>query len=259
MDHKNRTGENAYTQVAGSVSFRDYFEKYMSADQQKQWLGPERYKIWQRGNLTLDKFIAPYPDKRLTVDALKDLDKKSFATGTVLQAKGERLNGSTILFHNEDKEYPTGGKYKKLRTFYNSAISGEKHFIEKLQSTNPNIEFAGIWDADKKLFCVAMGEENHVSYRVPLNGATVIHNHPHGTPPSWQDFNEFIDQKLKKMEIVTTEGVFSLTNDLQEIKLPIEKLSNRFFNAIGEREYITFKEWEEVLDGSGYKISYSHS
>ena len=79
MDHKDRTVENAYTQVAGSVSFRDYFEKYMSADQQKQWLGPERYKICQRGNLTLDKFIAPYPDKRLTVDALKDLDKKSFA------------------------------------------------------------------------------------------------------------------------------------------------------------------------------------
>ena len=78
MDHKDRTVENAYTQVAGSVSFRDYFEKYMSADQQKQWLGPERYKIWQRGNLTLDKFIAPYPDKRLTVDALKDLDKNRF-------------------------------------------------------------------------------------------------------------------------------------------------------------------------------------
>lgn len=76
--YEKRTGKPAYTQVSGSVSFRDYFEKHMTDDQRLKWLGPERFKIWKHGNLPLDKFIPPYPDKRLTVDALKAEDKKSF-------------------------------------------------------------------------------------------------------------------------------------------------------------------------------------
>ena len=77
------TGEPAYTQVSGSVSFLDYFEKHMSDDQRLAWLGPERFKLWKHGNHPLDKFIPPYPDKRLTVDALKALDKQSFEKGNV--------------------------------------------------------------------------------------------------------------------------------------------------------------------------------
>lgn len=77
-EYERRTGEPAYTQVSGGVSFKDYFEKHMTAQQQRDWLGPERYEIWRRGNLSLDKFIPPYPNPRLTVEALKELDKKSF-------------------------------------------------------------------------------------------------------------------------------------------------------------------------------------
>lgn len=78
-EYEKRTGEPAYTQVSGGVSFREYFEKHMTAQQQKDWLGPERYEIWKRGNLSVDKFIPPYPNPRLTVEALKELDKQSFA------------------------------------------------------------------------------------------------------------------------------------------------------------------------------------
>jgi hypothetical protein len=50
----------------------------MTDEQRKKWLGPERFAIWKRGNLPLDKFIPPYPDKLLTVGKLKELDKESF-------------------------------------------------------------------------------------------------------------------------------------------------------------------------------------
>jgi SPP1 gp7 family putative phage head morphogenesis protein len=77
-EYERITGEPAYTQVSGGVSFREYFEKHMTAQQQRDWLGPERYEIWKRGNLSVDKFIPPYPNPRLTVEALKELDKQSF-------------------------------------------------------------------------------------------------------------------------------------------------------------------------------------
>ena len=81
--YEQRTGEPAYTQVAGGVSFKDYFTDHMTDEQRKKWLGPERFAIWKRGNLPLDKFIPPYPDKRLTVDALKKMDQDSFYSYTV--------------------------------------------------------------------------------------------------------------------------------------------------------------------------------
>ena len=77
-EYEERTGKPAYSQVTGSVSFREYFTDHMSEQQKKDWLGPERYAIYKRGNLPLDKFIPPYPNKRLTVDALKGMDKESF-------------------------------------------------------------------------------------------------------------------------------------------------------------------------------------
>ena len=79
-EFENRTGKPAYTQSDGAVSFREYFTENMTEQQRKDWLGPERYKIWKRGNLSLDKFIPPYPQKRLTVKELKRLDQASFAS-----------------------------------------------------------------------------------------------------------------------------------------------------------------------------------
>jgi SPP1 gp7 family putative phage head morphogenesis protein len=76
--YEQRTGEPAYTQVSGGVSFKDYFTDHMTDEQRLKWLGPERFAIWKRGNLPLDKFIPPYPDRLLTVGKLKELDKESF-------------------------------------------------------------------------------------------------------------------------------------------------------------------------------------
>ena len=77
-EYEKRTGKPAYTQSDGAVSFRDYFNEHMTEQQRKDWLGPERYKLWKKGNIPLDKFIPPYPQKRMTVEELKKLDKASF-------------------------------------------------------------------------------------------------------------------------------------------------------------------------------------
>ena len=79
-EYEARTGNPAYTQSDGAVSFRDYFNEHMTEQQRKDWLGPERYKLWTRGGISLDKFIPPYPQKRMTVEELKKLDQASFAS-----------------------------------------------------------------------------------------------------------------------------------------------------------------------------------
>ena len=79
-EYEERTGEPAYQQSDGAVSFRDYFNEHMTEQQRKDWLGPERYKLWKKGGLKLDKFIPPYPQKRMTVEELKKLDQLSFAS-----------------------------------------------------------------------------------------------------------------------------------------------------------------------------------
>lgn len=79
-EYEKRTGEPAYEQSDGAVSFREYFTEHMTEQQRKDWLGPERYKLWKRGGVSLDKFIPPYPQKRMTVEELKKLDQASFAS-----------------------------------------------------------------------------------------------------------------------------------------------------------------------------------
>lgn len=72
-----KTGRKAYSRAPGSMSFRDYFER-MSEQQKKDWLKPERYKLWKSGAYKIEDFIPPYPDKMMSVKELKALDKKSF-------------------------------------------------------------------------------------------------------------------------------------------------------------------------------------
>lgn len=79
-EYEARTGQPAYQQSDGAVSFREYFTEHMTEQQRKDWLGPERYKLWKWGRISLDKFIPPYPQKRMTVEELKKLDKESFAS-----------------------------------------------------------------------------------------------------------------------------------------------------------------------------------
>lgn len=228
----------------------------MTDEQHLKWLGPERFKIWKHGNLKLDKFIPPYPDKRLTVDALKKMDQDSFKDGVLYQAQRERLGDSVMIVPNGKGNYPQGGKFKKLKPYYDAASKGQEIFIKKLQKEKPEIEYAAVWDKDGDLCCVAYGKEGHVCYKVPDGGGIVIHNHPKGTPPSMGDLKEILDKKLTKMAVVTPSGKFNLTMDKEKGILSTDVLQKRFNNTIGDRDFITFEEWKEVLNGSGIKIDF---
>ena len=70
------------------------------------------------------------------------------------------------------------------------------------------------------------------------------------------DLKEFLDKKMTKMAIVTPSGKFNLTMDKEKGILSTDVLQKRFNNTIGDRDFITFEEWKEVLNGSGIKIDF---
>ena len=76
-DFEKRTGKPAYSPAPGNMKFKDYFEQ-MSEEQKRHYLGKSKYQLWKQGNLGLDKFIPPFPDRAFTVKELKEIDKKSF-------------------------------------------------------------------------------------------------------------------------------------------------------------------------------------
>ncbi|WP_302452256.1 minor capsid protein [Victivallis vadensis] len=75
-DYEKRTGGPAFELVSGGMSFKEYFETVMTEQQRKDWLGPERYKLYRKG-LKFDDFVAPWPRPEMTVKQLKALDLAS--------------------------------------------------------------------------------------------------------------------------------------------------------------------------------------
>ena len=137
-EYERRTGEPAYTQVSGGVSFRDYFENHMTAQQQRDWLGPQRYKLWQHGNLPLDKFIPPYPNPKLTIEVLKDLDKKSFAQKSPVIA----MQRTKTLTHEEVEavlQYTRSDDYADLNSYLRTGQSGNAYFDNEIKLLNSAI------------------------------------------------------------------------------------------------------------------------
>ena len=64
----------------------------------------------------------------------------------------------------------------------------------------------------------------------------------------------FANNEMKKAEIVTAEGGGALTSIDENAILSIDEIKKRFNRVKGAREYITFKEWEGVLNETGYEI-----
>ena len=113
---------------------------------------------------------------------------------------------------------------------------------------------------------VSMGRANGHSVQFQfLDNATVIHSHPSGLPPSPQDVHQFLNGNMKKMEIVTKNGIYSLTRSAKGSKLTDKETSDlifeRFNNIAAKRNpmVVSFDEWEKILDGTKCKISYMDS
>jgi hypothetical protein len=126
-EYEARTGESAYTQVPGSVSFRDYFEKHMTDAQRRDWLGPRRYRIWKHGNLPVDKYIPPYPNPRLTVEQLKELDKASFSKkspSSIIQRTKTLSKGEVDAI----EQYTRSDDYADLNAYLRAGNTGNAYF-----------------------------------------------------------------------------------------------------------------------------------
>lgn len=78
-EYERTTGQSAYTQVSGGMSYKEYLQNGMNDQQRRDWLGPEKFQLWKRGKLPLDSFIPPYPNKAMTVKEMKRLDQASFS------------------------------------------------------------------------------------------------------------------------------------------------------------------------------------
>lgn len=137
--YEKRTGKPAYTQVSESVSFRDYFTDHMTDDQRLKWLGPERFKIWKHGNLPLDKFIPPYPDKRLTVEKMKELDKTSFAQNSPISVI-TRIKPLSKEEVDAVEQYTRSDDYADLNAYLRTGQTGNDYFDRETRLLNSAID-----------------------------------------------------------------------------------------------------------------------
>ena len=181
--------------------------------------------------------------------------------GEVYQATQQRAGNSLMVIENGDQNFPSDKKYKALMPIREAALKGEDAFIEAVRKVGfheDSREFAAVWNEEGKLHCVAMGKTGggNVQFEYPLSGAKIIHNHPHSLTPSWRDFEQFVYGNMKEKQIITQNGVYSLTQSSYGDILNIDKAKIAFNSMIKERNSITFAEWEKIINGSKYRISY---
>ncbi len=187
------------------------------------------------------------------------------ATGEVFQAQSNRAGHSIMLITDGSEELPRG-KYNKLHSVYRAAQKSEEAFIAEIRQKgfveDSEREFAAVWDKNGNLYCVAMGMVNNysVQFKYPENAdAKVIHNHPRNFPPSLKDFEEFASGGMSEMQIITKNGAYVLKKYKNGVMLDLEEVAKKHDELIGERDFITLEEWEKLLNGSKYKISYRNS
>ena len=238
--YEQRTGEPAYTQVAGGVSFKDYFTEHMTDEQRKKWLGPERFAIWKRGNLPLDKFIPPYPDKRLTVDALKAEDKKSFAKN----AKRYEASPEAIKFARDNiaKHVDvTGLSAEALDVLSRGLLEKmQKYGLDKLEELIPTEED------------VILGVRRD-NKRFQFNAATWswIVKHPQDA------FREYITKSIKKYGL----RQFAINSPEEFVSHTINhEIGHMIFNRskLKNKEALLVKLWEKTNTSSISRRAHAH-
>ena len=158
-EYEARTGQPAFEMVGGRASFKDYFENIMTEQQRKDWLGPQRYKIWRHGNLPTDNFITPYPNRQFTVAELKELDKNSFAQKSPVTAM-ERSKPLTREEVEAVLQYTRSDDYADLNSYLRTGQTGNEYFdtetrllksaIAKTQTTEDITVWRGINSIDLK-------------------------------------------------------------------------------------------------------------
>ena len=158
-DFEKRTGKPAYSPAPGNMKFKDYFLQ-LDEKTRKSYLGPEQFKLWKKGNLDIEKFIPPFPDRGFTVREVKEMDKRSFYKGVPLKGlfskrtkensvpppsfeiKGTRgIAAQTRLIIGSDKVDLTGITDEKM-------LNQMNHALYILKEKYPWLKFYGVKAVD---------------------------------------------------------------------------------------------------------------
>ena len=137
-EYERTTGQSAYTQVSGGMSFKEYFQNEMTDQQRQDWLGKKRYRIWKHGNLPIDNYIPPYPNKEMTVEKLKELDKASFAQKSPAKIikRTEKLSSDEV---DAIEQYTKSDDYAEMNDYLRTGETGNDYFDRQTQLLNSAI------------------------------------------------------------------------------------------------------------------------
>ena len=227
-EYERRTGKPAYTQVSGGVSFKDYLENHMTAQQQKDWLGPERYKLYKDYKLPLDRFIPPYPNKRMTIVELKEQDKASFNSIADTRNKKNVYNSVDFSQTPDMQIIDDTANLRRLNTSdgkkqWDIIPNKVKNILKHPKTKNIPKNF--MLKSDPEFF-------GHISVNSNGNvvGFDVAHNNPHGALTAVHETGHLLDKIFIKPEqrnrILQTvkssseyKNMLQRYNDLKGLKL----------------------------------------
>jgi hypothetical protein len=162
-DYERSTGQSAYTQVSGGMNFKEYFQNEMTDQQRRDWLGPKKFEIWKRGNLPLDSFIPPYPDRAMTVREMKRRDQESFASiptpdkakalldffkGKKSETQPQELTPHQLKRKEQLERARRNRAEREAHKIGANMIEGAHSIEDDLKATNPNFVAGrdGVWE-----------------------------------------------------------------------------------------------------------------
>ena len=231
-EYERTTGQSAYTQVSGGMSFKEYFQNEMTDQQRQDWLGPEKFKLWKKGNMPLDRFIPPYPDRTMTVKELKRLDQESFASmptpdkakakalldffkGKKREKQPQELTPHQIKRKEQLERARRNRAEREAQKIGAKMIEGAHSIEDDLKATNPNYVAGrdGVWenncqrcvvayelrrrgiDVEAKPCLANTKQEDAISdHWYELNGNTQWHD---GAFPKGKERQAFVESKMK--------------------------------------------------------------
>lgn len=221
--YEKRTGQPAFEMVGGRASFKDYFENIMTEQQRKDWLGPERYKLWKSGKYKFDDFVSPWPNRNMTVAELKVADIAGFADS---KSKGDHQ-----LFRALPEQIITDGKFQRLNTKFGEEqwelVPGEVKKIWQHPKVQ-NIPREFMINADKKYagYVNKVGnsiESVKISYRKSGAPLTATHEAGHLVDYLWVDSK----QRQRILNIVKGSDEYVELKQKHDLLPNLEKLRGK--------------------------------
>ena len=175
--------------------------------------------------------------------------------GVVMQPQGVRLQETTGMVIQEKGAYPSGGKYRQMRPVYNAILKGEEAFKQEIRERGApermNREFVGVFDSSGKPYYLGMGKQGGSSAQLIISkGYTVIHNHPSGSSFSRCDVELFLNERLKRMVVVTKDREFILTMPETGVNVSTDEIIKKWNTAKLSGE-TGFEAWKEAFHGTG--------